>query len=138
MAAMTASLPELEEAVFNRRPTFAQNKRGFKEKLLDTLAVADAVAGGAGAGAGPSRQQLLVDALVEGNVAAFVSLFYLTAADRRPSDEELLAEGLGARSPPLPGRRARTRARPLSFWCCSSSNTARVGARTVWRAPARA
>lgn len=83
-------------AVFSKKDTFAQSKRGFKEKLLETLSQAEAVATGMvkSAGAEPSRQNMLVEALVDGNVQAFVSLFYLTAPDGRASDEDLIRMGI--------------------------------------------
>ena len=85
-------------AVNFKRPTssFQTTKRGFKEKLMETLSNAQEVCHGAVEEDAPTKQSILIDCLVEGNVQTFVDLFYMTAPEARPSDEELVAKGVGA------------------------------------------
>ena len=71
-------------------------KRGFREKLLETLSNAQEVSHGVSETDAPTKQSILIECLVSGNCQTFVDLFYMTSPEARPSDEELIAKGIGA------------------------------------------
>ena len=96
--AQQASLAQsTQSAVVFERPssTFQTTRRGFKEKLLETLSNAQEVCQSQGVDA-PTKQSILIECLVGGDVQTFVDLFYMTAPEVRPTDEELVAKGVGA------------------------------------------
>lgn len=81
----------------SKRETFAKSKKGFKEKLMETLSTAEAVSNTMGEANVPTKQSILIECLVDGNCQTFVDLFYLTAPEARPTDDELMSKGIGKR-----------------------------------------